>query len=195
MNEFILHIPELAKQTSNYNFMDDLIKVGFPSIVAFASILFTYRIATQTKKLEKEKYLLENNIKNIELSSDKLEIYFDSISRFLGTVGGIVRVYETQANPLDTFTDNQRNIIKEKDEMFISSVEDRNYALSRLHLLGASNVIKSITEMNEFIDDFRGKIIFEKMCPTLIEINSTIENFKELRNNIYTNINKFYKNI
>ncbi|MFA5539609.1 MAG: hypothetical protein WDA23_10435 [Gemmobacter sp.] len=170
--------------------IDTAVKIGLGASITG---LATYLISKLNNKKDKEKFILEHKIKTIEVASDKLETYFNSISSLYSSIGGKIR--GKSISNIYELSDSDKKIILDRDKELQSAWFDRNYAVSRFHLLKAKEVIKAIEEIEKFETDLRNIFILNSQIISTDELKKKSQEYNNLKKIFYEKASAYYSTL
>jgi len=167
--------------------IDTAVKIGLGALITGIA---TYLISKLNSRKDKEKFILEHKIKTIEIASDKLETYFNAISSLYSTIGGKIRGQNIEN--IYELDDSEQKKILDKDKELQSAWFDRNYAISRFHLLKAKEVVKAIEEIQKFETELRNIFILNSEMISSNELQNKSKEYTHLKTVYYEKASTYY---
>ena len=163
--------------------IDTAVKIGLGALISGVT---TYIVTNKSHRNTKEKLLIEKKVNILEYSVESIEPYFNAISYYLSRIDGAIRIKPDNAGvPLD----NQlTSIFQKADDDLTEARIVRNIAISRLKLIGANDITNTLNDIRDIENDIRQIIIFDKMCPTIDQLNEFGYRFSNERNKFYESL-------
>lgn len=95
----------------------------------------------------------------------------------------------------DNLSDSNKKIILDRDKELQSAWFDRNYAVSRFHLLKAKEVIKAIEEIEKFETDLRNMFILNSQIISSDELKEKSQEYNNLKKIFYEKASTYYSTL
>ncbi|WP_045367727.1 hypothetical protein [Vibrio campbellii] len=171
---------------------DTAIKIGLGAMISGG---FTYLGVKFTKQSEMRKYLIEHKTKLLEEISSDIEGYFSSWDSYIYQVSGIARRRAKLDKESEPLTQNQFELIKEKDRAIAKDWFLYDKALSKSRLISATDVADHLIEARALVKQFRDHIIFEHNFYTHAEVNVYKDKANTHKANVHNALAQFYDKI
>lgn len=170
--------------------LDSAIKIGLGAII---SAIATYKATSQNHKNEKSKEERQYKIKNLELVSDKYEIFFVSANNFINRIGGILRNRET--NEEFDFPEEKIASVKARIDPLFKALEGVVQARSRLRVIGEPGTDPHQRDLISSIEELKDLVLIKKRAPSKDFLDKKRADIVKAINAIQLELNKISKKI
>lgn len=174
------------------NVADTAVKIGLGGII---SGIFTYLGLKYSHKSQQSKYLFEHKIKLVEQITADIDEYFTALSSYVGQISGIAKTRNIQSFEEKPLEQSQWDAIRKYDSLLVLSVPKRTYAVAKLRLLKANNVVQKLQQCFELESELRDKIIFIKEMYKYDELQNYIEKLRKAKLDVHDSLSDFYDSL
>ncbi len=171
--------------------IDSAVKIGLGGVIGWIS---SYTVSKLKYDKEKEKYILDKKLSLYENAIDELEIYFDKLARVSSYVG---KIYKTNKKISENIINkDDLNVLIQRNSELVESWSVKRKAMTKLKLIGAKDVYKKISEIENIEKEIRSKIIFPSSdLPSIDEITYLRERKTKSIDKIREKISEYYNNL
>ncbi len=166
--------------------LDTAVKIGLGAAI---SGIAAYLLArdSHTRDLEKVKYIRRQEA--LEMMADNAEKHFSAWRDLASSLGGM---YGGSNPPDPEFSEAQWRRIIEQDRAFISTHASFGHMLSRIGLLGLSDVIKPVNAYIALMREFRDPMMLSRTTPPREEFERVRAGVKKALEDFYSAMGDAY---
>ena len=165
--------------------LDSAVKIGLGALISGVA---TYSVTLRNQKYELHKVFLDRRLNTIEVATDSVDTHFIAFSRFIAAISGA-----QQLNPEEKeLSENSYKFIRRHDDELCDSRAHWISSISKLRLLALDNSVAILNELSNIENDIRNKVVFEKLMPTLDELEHWSNTFVDIKKRFYKEVSNAY---
>jgi hypothetical protein len=168
---------------------DTAIKIGLSSLITGA---FTYLGIKLSYKSNNKRFMLEHEVKLLEIISSEIEEYFGALDSYIGQVSGIAKRKLAIGTTEDPLNEGQKELISIRNNTLVEAWDKRETAIAKLRLLKAEDTANSLYEFKTLEKELRDPILFDDVFPDYSTIAIIREKNKNLKSKVREELSNFY---
>ena len=156
--------------------IDTAVKIGLGALISGVT---TYMITHKNHSNELSKESREKKSSILEFSVENIEPYFNAFESFISVIDGQLRLGNSPG--LKTEAEWDEIDIWGDDEKLISTRDVKSITISRLNLIGLTELTEKLSLIDKVENEFRQQIIFDLKMPTHGELAGYRARFKKYK--------------
>ena len=169
-----------------YDLLDTTIKIG---LGAAASGISAYVLARQSHRSEMRKAAVLRRMDILEKASERSEEFMRAWRELTGTLGGM---FEGLHPPKPYFSEAQWKSVMAADEILMQAKDQIYAVVAGLRLIGATEPVKYLNEINLAIGSFRDEMMLRHSTPSAEGLRGVRDEVGKLRKQFLSSLSKSY---
>lgn len=170
--------------SETFKLLDTALKIGLGALI---SGVVTYVITKQKHNDELNKEIIIRRLDSLENAISKVNEYASYVHDYIAYVDGYVRAHPKE----DLLPDHVKFKTMEKK---VGEVRKTLYeGKSLFRMIALEDIGKIISELALLEEKVRKKIVFEKIVPTRVEVDSWSMELRELELKFYKEVSEIYQ--